>query len=338
MSASSVPRLSVGLPVYNGARFLSEAIEALLGQSFDDFELIISDNASTDATADICQRYAKKDSRVRYIRQPRNIGMNPNHNYVVREARGELFKMASHDDLYARDLLKRCIEALDADPEAVLAHSWEARIDSDGKIIKALSYSVAADAPKVSDRFCSMLFDGWEDYTYGVIRRDVLLRTHLHGSHHLADRTFNTELALYGPFILVPERMYFRREHPGRASDHPGRAVPYTVRTRAAGLDPRRASRLRHPVIRLYAEYVWGYVRAIRSAPLSGAERRACYRHLGRWLAWRALPVVGRAFHAGALHDSETTLDVLPDISIDSVVPGHERRVNDRVPGGPGQS
>jgi glycosyltransferase involved in cell wall biosynthesis len=322
MSANLVPRLSVGLPVYNGARFLGEAIEALRGQSFDDFELIISDNASTDATADICQRFARKDSRIRYIRQPRNIGMNPNHNYVIREARGELFKMASHDDLYARDLLKRCVEALDTNQEAVLAHSWEARIDPDGKIIKALTYSVAAGAPRAPDRFCSMLFDGWDDYTYGVMRKDVLLRTHLHGSHHLADRTINTELSLQGPFILVPEWLYFRREHPGRASDHPGRAVPYTVRTRAVGLDPRRASRLRHPVVRLYAEYVWGYIRAIHSAPLSEAERQACYWHLSRWLGWRALPVVGRFFQAGALHDSEKTLDALPDISINSVVPG----------------
>src|ERR1700754_583434 len=101
----AAPRLSIGLPVYNSEDYLAESLEALLGQSFEDFELIISDNASTDGTADICRRYRGQDSRIRYIRQPRNIGGAPNHNFLVHEARGELFKWASHDDLYARDLL-----------------------------------------------------------------------------------------------------------------------------------------------------------------------------------------------------------------------------------------
>ena len=97
---SGVPRLSIGLPVYNGDRYLANALDALLGQSYKDFELIISDNASTDKTPEICRRYEKLDARVRYCRQLRNIGSTPNHNFVVAEARGELFKWASYDDLY----------------------------------------------------------------------------------------------------------------------------------------------------------------------------------------------------------------------------------------------
>jgi glycosyltransferase involved in cell wall biosynthesis len=106
------PGLSIGLPVYNGEKYLAESLEALLGQSYDDFELIISDNASTDGTAEICSRYSKRDSRIRYLRQSHNVGCAPNHNFVVGEAKGELFKWASDDDLYARDLLKYCVEAL----------------------------------------------------------------------------------------------------------------------------------------------------------------------------------------------------------------------------------
>src|ERR1700743_3284119 len=100
-----VPRLTIGLPVYNGEKYLAEAIAALLGQTYKDFELIISDNASPDGTADICQRYVQLDSRVRYIRQPKNIGLAPNHNVLVEQARGELFKWAANDDLYARELV-----------------------------------------------------------------------------------------------------------------------------------------------------------------------------------------------------------------------------------------
>jgi glycosyltransferase involved in cell wall biosynthesis len=318
---SAAPRVSIGLPVYNGENYLSESIEALLGQSYDDFELIISDNASTDSTADICRRYQEQDSRIRYIRQPSNIGLNPNHNFVVRQARGELFKMASHDDLYARDLLKRCVDALDENPGAVLCHCWEAMIDPSGAITKALTYSVAADAPRAPDRLRSMLFDGWDDYTYGVMRTAVLWRTHLHGSHHLADRTINTELCLHGPFLMVPDWLYFRR-------DHPERTDPYTVRTRSAYLDPRRADRLRHPVVRLYGEYLWGYVRAIRNAPLSAAERAECYGYLARWLAGRAAPVISRSLRGGALSSSEPLAETLPVISIDALVAGRERRAS----------
>jgi glycosyltransferase involved in cell wall biosynthesis len=316
---SAAPRLSIGLPVYNGASLISESIEALLGQTYDDFELVISDNASTDDTADICRDYAKQDSRIRYIRQPHNIGLNPNHNFVVRQARGELFKMASHDDLYARDLLKRSIEALDANPQTVLAHCREARIDKSGHVTEVLKYSVAADAPQAPERFRSMLFDGWDDYTYGVMRMKALLKTGLHRSHHFADRTINTELCLQGPFYLVPDWLYFRREDPDRTHN-------YTVRSRCVYLDPQRASRLRHPVVRLYGEYIWGYAVAIRRAPLSPGDRAQCYRYLGRWLAGRAVPAVSRTLHGNALHAWEPLEQSVPDISVDSLVAGRERR------------
>lgn len=311
--------MTIGLPVYNGENYLSESIEALLGQSYEDFELLISDNASTDGTPGICQRYMKQDSRIRYIRQARNIGLIPNENFTIQQARGELFKLAAHDDLYGRDLLKRCVEALDAHPEVVVAHCWETRINSAGTITEALGYSVAADAPRAADRFRSMLFDGWDDYTYGVMRRQVLLRTRLLRSHHLADRTLTVELSLHGPFCLVPEWMYFRR-------DHPERTVPYTVRSRCVYLDPRRASRLRHPVVRLYGEYIWGYVTAIRQAPLPPAEKRECFGHLARWLAGRAGPVAGRSVRRESLTDSAELLAELPCVSTDAVVAGRERR------------
>lgn len=314
------PRLTVGLPVYNGELFLSEAIEALLGQTYENFELVISDNASTDSTPDICRQYAKLDNRIRYIRQQRNIGLVANSNFLINQATSEFFKLAAHDDLYARSLLERCIEALDNHQDVVVAHSWEARIDDEGNLVSGLAYSVAADAPQASERFRSMLFDGWDDYMYGVIRTAVLRRTHLYASHHFADRTLNTELNLYGPFYLVPDWLYFRREHAGRASEHPGRSVPYTVRTRSVGLDPRRSSRFLHPSIRLYLEYIRAYASLIRSAPLSTVERRECYYQLARWTVWRLPSVVSRAFHSGRLHDTVQTVPGLPDIDVSALV------------------
>ena len=138
----------VGLPVYNGEKYIAESLEALLGQGFTDFELIISDNASTDSTGEICRRYEDPDSRVRYFRQSRNIGLSPNHNFVAERARGELFKWASNDDLYARDLLERCIDALDQYPDIVLARCWTAKVDESGTVSQALRYLPNTASPR----------------------------------------------------------------------------------------------------------------------------------------------------------------------------------------------
>jgi glycosyltransferase involved in cell wall biosynthesis len=283
--ASDVPRLSIGLPVHNGDKYLSDALDALLAQSFTDFELIISDNASTDRTEEICRRYLALDSRIRYFRQPVNLGAAANHNFVVKQARGEYFKWASHDDLYARDLLLRCIEALDMNPEVVLSHAWQAFIDTEGNIIHRVDYRLATDSPSAPERFRDMLFVQGGDDIYGVMRTDVLRRTPLHGTYHHAERTLVAEMGLYGPFHQVPEVLYFRRDHPGRAE-----RARSTKRARAANFDPRRADRLRNPVIRLLIEYLWGYIGAIQRAPLSPMDRMRCYGYLVRWVASRALP------------------------------------------------
>jgi glycosyltransferase involved in cell wall biosynthesis len=311
---NATPRLSIGLAVYNGENFLAQSIEALLGQTYEDFELIISDNASTDSTADICARYAEQDSRIRYFRQPQNIGSAPNHNFTIHQARGELFKTASHDDLYGRDLLRLCVEALDKDSAIVLAHSWSAIIDETSTITEVVDYPVNTGDPSAPERLRSMLFDGWGDDEGGVVRTDVLRRTALHGSYHFADRTFTVALALHGPFYMVPDYLYFRRYHEGQGG------ASTDVRTRCAKLDPRRANRLRHPTARLYAEYIAGYASAIRRSPLSAADKRACYRVLGRWVASRTLPVAGRTLTGNRLRAGASLSPAPQDISIETAV------------------
>ena len=311
---STTPRLTIGLPVYNGEKYVAESLEALLGQTFTDFELIISDNASTDNTADICRHYAELDPRVRYFRQPRNIGLAPNHNFVAEQARGGLFKWASNDDLYARDLLGRCIEALDKYPDVVLAHSWTAKVDGSGVVTQAFEYPLDTASPRAPERFRSLLFVSGGDDDYGVIRTEILRRTAMKESYHHADRTIIAELALHGRFYQVPDWLYFRREHNDRAE----RACP-TMRSRCANMDPRRADRLRHPAVRLYGEYIWAYVRAIGRAPLSAADRRECYRYLAQWFASRAAP--------GTAAADEPAPVAHPDIQVDSIVAGRQGRL-----------
>ncbi len=312
MAMGKSPRLSVGLPVYNGERFLSEALDSVLGQTYEDFELIISDNASTDDTEAICHRYEKQDSRIRYFRQPRNIGLSPNHNFVVEQGRGELFKWASYDDLYARTLLERCIEALDEHPRHILAHSWTAMINSDDEVTKPYIYGLSTGSADVTERFTSMLYDRGGDDLYGVIRTSVLHQVLPHDSYHNSDRTLVARLALQGPFHQIPDWLYFRRDHPEQAE----RACP-TTRSRCANMDPRRADRLRNPTVRLYGEYIYAYLEAIHRAPISRSDRQQCYRILVGWMTHRD--------KARGVAAPTVASDV--ELSIEALVAGRERSV-----------
>jgi glycosyltransferase involved in cell wall biosynthesis len=307
-------RLTVGLPVYNGASLIEESLDALLGQSFTDFELVISDNASTDGTEDICRAYAKADDRVRYVRLPRNIGACPNHNILVELARGELFKWASSDDLYGRDLLARCVAVLDERPEIALVHSHQGIIDGAGGLRQVVEYPLDTASPHAAERFRSVLFAVGGDDFYGVVRTPVLRDTRLNGSYHHSDRVLVAELALRTAFHQVPEVLFFRRDHEGRAE----RARP-TVRARCTNMDPRRASRWRHPVARLYGEYIWAFADAIRRAPLTAGERWECARHLRDWLFSRAIP-----HERERIEDRE--VEAVPDLDLSAIVAGRSRQ------------
>lgn len=126
------PHVSLGLPVFNGENFLEEAIRSLLAQTFNDFELIISDNASTDRTAEICRTYASQDARIRLFRAEANQGAAPNFNHVAVRAEGRYFKWVAHDDLCAPAYLETCVRVLDEQPDVVLCHTLARHIDENG--------------------------------------------------------------------------------------------------------------------------------------------------------------------------------------------------------------
>lgn len=256
----ATPRLTIGLPVSNGARLLPSALDALLGQIYRDFELVISDNASADDTAKICREYAERDPRIRYLRQPTEIGIAANRNLLVGEARGELFKWASHDDLYAADYLIRCVEALDRHPKAALAHSWSVVMDERGTPLQLFRNAEATSSARAPERFRSVLGDGQGDWGCAVFRTGILRRTSPHRARHGDDRTMIAELALLGVLHQVPRFLCFHRDPPGGLSN---------------------------PAAGLLAERLRDYVSAIRRSPLSAAEKQECYWHLGRSVVGR---------------------------------------------------
>ncbi len=287
---SRPPTLTIGLPVYNGEEYLTQALDALLAQTYTDYELIISDNASTDRTEEICRAYAERDPRIRYVRQPVNVGAGPNHNLLVPLARGKYFKWASHDDLYGPRLIELCVKELDEHPEVVLAHSWDAYIDDHGEVVMEMDYPLDTANPDPAARLRSLLHvPGGNDF-YGVMRTDMLRRVGEHHSYYNADRTFVAGLVLQGTFHQVPEVLYFRRDHPGRASRAGNR------RDRAAALDPRRRNRWRYPMVVMLAEYVLGFLGAIRKSPIGLRDKARCLGEVGRWLLGFARP--GRRVHS----------------------------------------
>ncbi|SHL21987.1 Glycosyl transferase family 2 [Pseudonocardia thermophila] len=281
------PRLTVGLPVFNGEDYLAEALESLLAQTFTDFELIISDNASTDGTEQICRRYAARDPRVHYVRQPRNLGISANHNVLVALARGTLFKWAGHDDLFDPDLLRRCVQLLDEHPDAVLATAWTAVIDENGEVTDVVDqYPADSDSPRAAARYRGLLRAISGDDDYGVIRTAALRSTGLLGSYYHADRALVLELSLIGRFLRIPEPLYFRRDRADRVSRPSSTRRNQAIRDWCVRHDPARAGQ---PVARLLGEYVLAFFTGIARAPIPAADKRACCAELVRYLGARAL-------------------------------------------------
>lgn len=212
------PLLSVGLAVRNGEPYLRQMIDSILAQTFQDFELIISDNCSTDNTPAVCAEYAARDRRVRYLPLTANIGAVPNHNRTVQLARGRFFKYCAHDDIMAPTFLEKCLAALEQAPDAVVAYPRTMFIDANGASIREDTICLAS-APGPAHERLDVFFQriSFINPLYGVIRTDVLRRTHLERSFLKSDQVLIAELLMHGRFVEVPEILFYRRLHDGRS-------------------------------------------------------------------------------------------------------------------------
>jgi glycosyltransferase involved in cell wall biosynthesis len=225
------PRVTVGLPVYNGENFLREAIDSILAQTFVDFELVISDNASTDSTQRICEEFAARDDRIRYFREDTNRGGSWNFHRVVELARGEYFRWAAHDDVVRPTYLERCVQVLDGDPSVVLCHTAVELIDARGK-----SLGVHRDPPlrressEAHVRFRDFAILGGRNHEiFGLIRRDALFLIPRYGSHANADGVLLARLSLIGRFVELDDVLQLMRVHEAQASTRYGvnRGIDY---------------------------------------------------------------------------------------------------------------
>jgi glycosyltransferase involved in cell wall biosynthesis len=277
------PRLSIGLPVYNGEAFLREALDDLLAQTFRDFELVISDNASTDATEAICREYAERDPRIRYVRSEENRGAAWNFNRSFELARGRYFKWAACDDRCEPTFLERCIEALESDRSVVLAYPRAIDIGDAGEVRGERRWHLHDDDTRPAERFrYQICVDHWCFHVFGVIRADVLRETRLIDRYAASDRVLLAHLCLLGSFREIEDPLFLHRQHAQRST-----AANPTLQSRAEWFDPGRGGRLTFPSWRLLAEYAG----TIWRTPLAAADRARCSLQLVRWFKhhWRGL-------------------------------------------------
>ncbi|MDR4459439.1 MAG: glycosyltransferase family 2 protein [Nitrospirales bacterium] len=212
----SEPVITVGMPVYNGERYIEEAIRSILGQTFEDFVLIISDNASTDRTEEICRDFTLEDKRIMYLRNQENMGASNNYNRLFRLARSKYFRWFNADDLCSPELHEKCVAVLEGNPDAVLCYGKTCLIDQDGNYSENYDDNLNLQQSTAYERL-SRFFDvvGQTNVIYGLMRTSAVAHTSLmgNGSYPAADTNFMAELTLYGKFIEIPEQLFYRRMH-----------------------------------------------------------------------------------------------------------------------------
>lgn len=250
----------IGLPVYNGEDFLDGAIDCLLAQTYGDFVVLVSDNASTDATESIARKWAARDPRVRYHRHERNMGAAPNFNYCVERAEGRYFKWMAHDDKLAPEYLERCVSLLEEDDGAVLCHAGVVSIDDSGTVVGEYDRERDFNHSDPVVRFRrAMALDHACVSVFGVIRLDALRRTQKIAPFVGSDRSLLADLALHGRLEYVDEPLFFWRDHKSRSVrmrrkdrvawfDANAKAILATLYLRQVLAAQGAAIRARHPL------------------------------------------------------------------------------------------
>ncbi len=287
---ANAPRVSIGMPVYDSETFLPAAIESVLAQTFPDFELVICDNASTDRSLAICEQYAARDPRIRVLRNPVNLGANPNYRKVAAAARGQYFKWASANDVIAPDFIERCVAALERRPDAVLAYARTVLFDGDPRAGQDYddALELQEDDPFQRYRRC---VEGLRlnNLINGLIRTDALRRTPVMPDYHSSDNVVLAYLALAGKFVRVPETVFYRRMDRESA-------------TRLQSVD---IVRLHHyPTDRFESffqgwQLLIGYLGAVVRSPLPMRGKLGALKYVAHQFYWqlpRLLGDVGEAF------------------------------------------
>ncbi|MCL2849812.1 MAG: glycosyltransferase family 2 protein [Micrococcales bacterium] len=268
------PRVTMAVPVYNGEKYLAQALAALVEQDYADMQILVSDNASTDATAEIAADFAGRDERVTVVRQEHNIGGAHNSNVLLAAASGELFKWAYHDDVCAPGLVSALVAALDDDPGAVGAFPWVRRLDDEGTDCGPYDPQLYVDlVGPAPERVALVLKHMLWPTQFAMFRTDVVRAAGGTCVSTSGEYVLPAALAVRGRLRLVEPAVQFIREHPERAGGE--------RRSEAVWVDPNRPH-----VVFPYARKIPLVYQAVRDGArdvqLAGPQRRACLRAVHR--------------------------------------------------------
>jgi len=296
----STPLVSVGLFVYNGERFLEQTLQSILNQTLTDFELIISDNASTDRTGEIAEAYAKRDDRIRYYRSAKNMGAGWNVRRVYELATGKYFKQAAADDLLEPHFLQRCVEILESDPDCVVAYARTKEVDENGTFIKNYVTPINTDSSDPVARFHEILMTGGHMCypVFGVMRISALHQIPPQGSYVNADGVLLARMSFLGRFHEIPEYLFISRRHSGQsAATLPVRVTRprrFRLTNRYCALpcpewwDPAKTRAFTFPEFRWLLENFLSIYRA----PLGAGQKLRSYFMLLPWMKMHFRPML----------------------------------------------
>jgi glycosyltransferase involved in cell wall biosynthesis len=289
---NSTPRVSIGMPVRNGQKYVRQTIDSILGQSFTDFELIICDNDSTDDTEQICRDYAARDPRVRYVRNPTNIGPAGNLNRCVELARGEYFRWNNHDDMCTPEYLAKCVEVLERDPSVAIVCPSTLIIDDAGKPLPNEPFHPDTDVADPVKRFAELVLVNHRKHRalemFGLMRTASPRKIPPAGAYTRTDSVVLARLALLGRFAKLPDRLFLWRMHASQGTVLLKRTRARFLRFLGTGplpppewWDPSRAGKMNFPEWNLFKEY-WI---SIAPSPLTMIQKLRCYGVMMIWLA-----------------------------------------------------
>ena len=289
---SNSPTISIGMPIYNEERCLPQALDSLLGQDLGDFELIISDNASTDATAKICCQYGARDRRIRYARNEVNLGAVRNFNGTFALSSGRYFMWAAGHDLWHPSYLSRCLDVLANDPQVVLCYSQVGVISAEGAFLDSVREGIDTRGRDPFQRFRETLWGlvriPYSDPIYGLIRSDALRQTHLNRNSWGGDNMILLELSLAGAMAQIKEPLYFRRQNRDRSAN----VERWTERYLEA-LDPGNR---RRRIKLTYSAMCYGYMGIVKRSQFTNWQKLRLVLDI-----WRS--VLGKFWRGFIFHD-----------------------------------
>jgi len=286
----SKPRVSIGMPVYNREKYVAASIEAHLNQTYGDFELILTDNCSTDRSEEVCRDYAAKDPRIRYYRNPRNLGAAGNYRRCFELATGEFFRWTPSDDLVSLNLLERAVNILDNDPSVFVAYPRTKLIDAEGKITGDFEEHLHLMDEQPSKRWIGVQKNiRLGNLHYGLNRADKFRKTGLMRNYNGGDFPLIAEMSLYGKFYEIPDAFFYRRMHEEASS-----AMKSSADVMAFYDPNKRANLFLYNWVHLGAN-----LNSVRRAPISLVEKLKIAGFQARSLVWSRREYLGEL--AGAV-------------------------------------